>query len=146
MAFQHKPMRQDERESKGKFYTEGLVNFEVLSIDEAISKTSGSNMIVINLFIWDRLDKEGTIKDYITESMNWRTEDFLTSIGMQADCDNQNFDRFKYCGKTGKGKIKYKKDDDGKWKHQFYYVMPDVKVEEAQSEGEPFNDDIPMNF
>ena len=126
MGFKFTPMTKEQQDERGKFYKEGFVDFVVLSLEEKISQ-AGNNMLVINLQLWDETGKNGTIKDHITENATWKLHDFLESIGYKEDADTGDIDLYKYRGCEGRGRVKYKKDEDGKWKLQFNYVMPEMK-------------------
>jgi hypothetical protein len=132
-------MTAEEIDSRGKFYKEGYVDFAIIGFEEKLSKKM-EPMLVVDLQLWDEAGKTGTIKDYITESMNWKTRDLLESIGYLEDADIEDLDFDKYRGCEGRGKIKYKKNDEGKWNHQFSYVMPELKNDEPNDSLDPLDD------
>lgn len=144
--FKHRPLTAQERDERGKYYKEGLVDFVVKSVTESVSQKTSKNMLVIELRLWDSEGKEGIIKDYITESMNWKTEDFLESIGLSEEAKKEYLDIEKFEGREGRGRVKYKKDDMDKWQIQFNYIMPSVKPEPVKqaAEQDVINDDIPF--
>jgi hypothetical protein len=137
MGYKFTPMTAQERDERGKIFKEGFVDFSVMHIEDTESKTTHKPMLIINLQIWDENGKSGAIKDYITEDMSWKMHDFLESIGYKDDAETGDIDLNKYYGCEGRGKIKYKKNDEGKWNHQFSYVMPAMKASEPE-----FNDSL----
>lgn len=144
MGFRNKPMTAEEIDSRGKFYKEGFVDFAVMFIEDGWSEKTSQAMLIVNLQLWDENGKTGTIKDYITESMNWKLRDFLESIGYVEDSEMEELDLNKYYGCEGRGKIKYKKNDEGKWNHQFSYVMPAMKAVDEPNDGLDSLDDIKL--
>jgi hypothetical protein len=147
----HREDRQKEIQMRNRFFAEGECYFEVLSVDdEAISKSSGVPMLVLELQVWDSNNKQGKTKEFITESQDWKLQDFCDSVGKSHLYEvGNNFNARELVGGSGKFYLKYKKKDDGSEDKQIRYLLPLAGNDKPQSApiGDltppPFDDDIP---
>lgn len=59
----------------------GIYDFEIVEASEAISKSSGNEMLVLKLRIFsDRGNR--LVTDYITSSLEWKLRHFADSVGL----------------------------------------------------------------
>lgn len=145
-----KEQRRNEIAEEGKYFKEGLCNFELIDISNGVSQRSGSPMITIEMMAWDENGKSGKIKDYFTESpfMQKKFRDFLDSVERSSIYENGDFSNLlNLVGVEGKFRLTYKTDKDGSLQKNIRYligensVKPNVK-QEASNQAYPFNDDI----
>jgi hypothetical protein len=152
MGFKYETMTPEEKENRGKFFNEGLADFEILSTTQGVSRRSGNDMLVVEMRIWDCKDKSGKATDFMTAKMKWKINDLLESIGHGDDVDG-DFDLYKYVGKCGKAMLVYKKDKEtDKLFLNINYVpaAPDAATDTEKLSGDfqappadEFSDDIP---
>lgn len=145
-----KEQRRREIAEEGRFFKEGLCNFELIDISNGISQSSGNPMITIEMMAWDENGKMGKIKDYFTESpfMQKKLRDFLDSADRSSIYENGDFSNLpNLVGVVGQFKLTYKINDKGELQKNIRYLInKDIFKTESKQDNSaqeyPFNDDI----
>lgn len=60
----------------------GDYDFEVAKAEDAVSKSSGADMIVLTLRVFNSEGKERTVKDYLLEAMPGKLRHFCAATGL----------------------------------------------------------------
>lgn len=82
-------------------WPKGAYDFEVASADDATSK-KGSEMIVLELMVYDRQGARRTLKDWLVETMPIKLKNACEAVGLEGAYDNGNVSSFDFVGRTGK--------------------------------------------
>jgi len=102
---QFKPKTDNELAEAG-LWKDGIYDFEVVSAEDAVSKSSGNDMVVLELRFFDDDEKTKTIKDYITSTQDFKLKAAAKAMGLLSQYDTGNLSAGHFEGKAGKASIK----------------------------------------
>lgn len=130
MQFQSKTEQQIQEEN---LIPAGEYDFTVQKAEEKKSKSSGADMIVIDMDIYVG-DRARPLKDYLMESMAYKLRHFCYGVGLGAKYDAGTLTAQDCIGKSGKVKIVQKQNGDyGLQNNVKDYVVGESKPEPAMT-------------
>jgi hypothetical protein len=99
-------------EEKAKFgpWPRGAYDFEVSTAEDAISK-KGSEMIVLELLVFDEHGNHKKLKDWLVESLPVKLKHACAAVGLHAAYENGNVASFDFVGRTGRLMLGIQKQD-----------------------------------
>lgn len=96
----------------------GVYDFEVRSAEDAVSKSSGADMIKLTLEVFDADGKTHILNDYLLDAMPAKLRHAAKVFGLLADYERGALMSNDMSGKTGKIKVGIKKDKSGQYPDQ----------------------------
>jgi hypothetical protein len=138
------PLTKEQLAAQRGVLKPGPAEFMVTEAKEDTSKSSGNPMIKLTVKVWDDDGREGTVFDYLLESVQWKLAAFFESIGRPELYESGELDPVVLVGLTGRCKLQTQKDSTGKYADQTKivdYLKPDSKKPKSnllEDEDDPF--------
>jgi hypothetical protein len=110
MSFNYEPLTEEEaNKSRYTLVEEGDYNFEVLNVEDMLSKKTLKPMIKLTMQSWNTQGEEFTIIDYLVADpkMQWKIRNFCKSTGLINEYEQKNFNSSVCLRKTGTFHLKY---------------------------------------
>ncbi len=150
--FQIPPKTKEQAFKPMYLFDEGEYHFEVMEINEKISRSTNKPMLEVKLEVFSNNKEDEPIKvyDYMLADNN-KVHKFLYAIGQDQMAITGNVDTTGIIDKTGRCKLIVQHDNDGKYKPKNVveeYLLPNDSSKEIKK-NEPFvdsniNRDIPF--
>jgi hypothetical protein len=150
MKFQ--PKSKSEIDSDG-LLTPGEYDFEIVTAEDTISKSSGNEMIKLKVNVFDANGGKRTIFDYLMPSVAFKLRHAAEACGLEDEYESGNLEAFDFEGKTGRCKVNIQKDKSGQYpdKNGIADYIPLVttgtvekKTQRAKTKAEDLDDSIPF--
>lgn len=149
MQFKSKTDDEIQRES---LIPAGVYDFQVISAQDKKSKTSGADMIALELSIYVG-DKERVCKDWLMESMAFKLRHFCYAVGLGSKYEDGSLTAADCNGRAGKVRLVVKESEQyGPQNNVKDYVVPDADAKEpamtpataTKAAAAPVDDGIPF--
>ena len=140
------PKTEEEIETMG-LLPEGQYAFEVFEAQEKTSR-AGSDMIVLELRIYDQVGKPHFIIDYLLEALHYKLWHFCQVAELEMKYQEGNLTAELCMGKKGFVDIIVQKDETGKYRTKNsvkdYITKPELIPAASVKKDEFFDDQIPF--
>ena len=105
----------DEEIARDNCWPAGEYDFEVTKAEDAVSKTSGAEMIHLKLLCYDQDGRQKIVDDYLMEKMAFKVKHFAQAVGL-VDCYQQGLLTAEHCGsRNGRVLLIIQEDKSGKY-------------------------------
>lgn len=111
---QFTPKTKEELDAEKSMLAIGEADFEVTKATDKIS-SKGNPMIELQIKVWDKDGKQGTLFDYIVSNVHWKMLQFFASIGAPDLYFEGDIDPNMLVGMTGRAILAVQKDKTGKY-------------------------------
>lgn len=119
----------ESEEELSNMPTPGTYNFEVCGAESAVSKTSGKDMIKLNVALLDQAgNRQWHVWDYLMAAAMWKLRHFCAATGLMANYEAGTLTPEACRGRTGKCKVAIEKQDG-------YDPAPKIKDYVAREDG-----------
>lgn len=112
MKFQ--PKSKSEIDSDGMLPA-GEYDFEIISAEDTISKSSGNEMIKLKVYVFDVEGGKRTIFDYLMPSVAFKLRHAAEACGLEDEYESGSLEALDFEGKTGRCKVNIQKDKSGQY-------------------------------
>lgn len=102
-----------ELESERPMLSEGEADFEIVKAEDAISKSSGNEMIKLSVKVWDSEGQTAIIFDYLVSTVPFKIKQVCESVGRpEWYAANYDLNPGDLIGQSGKCVLKNEKNQD----------------------------------
>lgn len=114
MKFQPKTEKELAEEN---LLEEGVYPFEISGAEDAVSKSSGLDMIVLTVRVYKPDGSFNLITDYLSssEKAQFKLRNICKAVGLLSHYDAGQLSSEQFIGKTGEVKLKIQKDPGGQY-------------------------------
>lgn len=112
------PLSDEELNAQKGLLAPGVADFEVVEAKDEVSKSSGNEMIKLNLKVWDSQGKQGMVFDYLVSTVSWKIKQFFDAIGKPEIYNVGTITSQNLIGASGKATLGIQKDRTGKYGDQ----------------------------
>jgi hypothetical protein len=99
-----KPVSEEEL-SRDDLIPKGKYDFEVKFAEDAVSKSSGDDMIKLTLTVFDQHGSKRLVWDYLIETVPWKLRHFCEATGLEKKYESGELTAEDCIGKSGKLEI-----------------------------------------
>lgn len=126
------PKSADEIAESG-LMPDGDYDFTVSGAEDAISKSSGNEMMVLDVKVFDGDGGSRTVRDYLVSSEKGirKIRSFAVAVGMLAEYEAGQMDAPDLAGRSGRCKVKTDKSEGYEPKNAVAYYMDPAKQKTA---------------
>lgn len=119
--------------AEGGMLADGDYDFEVVGACDAISKASGSEMIVLDLKVFTRTGEHRMVKDYLVATPGGmrKVRAFAAAVGMLDDYEAGDLDAHALQGQAGRCKIGADRSEGYEPKNRVAYYLDPAKAQAA---------------
>lgn len=86
----------------------GEYDFEIVKAEDTVSKSSGREMLALNIKIFNSDGEYRYVNDYIVDNATWKLHQLARAVGLDAEYDSGNIEAYMLENKVGRAKIKIK--------------------------------------
>ena len=86
----------------------GEYDFEIVKAEDTVSKSSGREMLALNIKIFNSDGEYRFVNDYIVDNATWKLHQLARAVGLDAEYDSGNIEAYMLENKVGRAKIKIK--------------------------------------